>query len=130
MYSILHFDVFNPRYLTHWLIAAYQLLILKERFWWVVHVGITFNNETELRVKCNTIGLTNKQPHDRELYWYPLRQDLETSVMVTAQATYFMNCARVVSLCTNTPYRYLTPSALYDAALDYTHDLLNPNYSS
>lgn len=124
MRSVVHFDVFSPCHLTHWFIAAYQLLRFK-KYWWVVHVGLTFDDNTELSVRLTRIEVCRLQPHDRELYWHPLSPDYERQLMLTVQSEYLLNCACVVSLCTDTAYIHFTPASLYEAALRYTHDLFH-----
>lgn len=127
-YQVIQFDVFNPIHLTHWFIVGYQLL-RREKYWWIVHVTM-FINDLELYMKVNSIALIEKQKHDRELLWYPLSENSERRLMLDIQSVYFVNCAYVVSSCTDTETIYYTPASLYEAALDYTDAILTTDYTN
>lgn len=121
MSTVVFFDTFNPRYITHWLVATYQLL-MGHKFWWVVHVGVRLEDDLDLSTKVARVALVKPETHDRELAWWPLCEEWRKILVLRVQVPYLINCSEVVSVLTTCPYIYKTPARLYQAALWYTEN--------
>jgi len=117
--TAIQFDVFNPTKLTHWVVAAYQL-VKRKKYWWVVHVTTKVDDHHELHIRLNRVGVVPISDHDRELCWFPLEPNWLAKVMIAGQREYFVNCAATISRCDTYQWLTTTPADMYEIALEYT----------
>lgn len=76
--SIMCFEIFNPRYISHWFVAIIQLLRC-ERYWWVVHcaplIQTTYGQST-IEIRLTRSRIDQYQPDRyRELYFPQYQAD-------------------------------------------------------